>query len=342
VLSRVPLGADVVENALEKLWVHGGAKIDSPDSVARGGPQWERSYLARRNHKVEQLERITRFAASRNCRVVQLVEHFGDQEDDGHRCGACDICAPGDCVAFRFRPPNVAERADLERILEALLRANGQASGRLHRELFGEARDRDEFERLVGGLVRGGFVLEQADSFEKDGRVIEYRRLFLASAGRKGKDLESVPMAGLSPQAARRSQPRAARRAPAVSTNLEARLAPLPADSQEEPGAPRHFVVAPVRTRAAQKAQSRAHAAADPAVVDALRDWRLGKARSLEVPAFCILSNRTLEGIARAMPANEADLLAVKGVGPKVVEKFGAAILARLRQVAQGQGSDDA
>ena len=66
----------------------------------------------------------------------------------------------------------------------------------------------------------------------------------------------------------------------------------------------------------------------DPALVEALRAWRLGEARRRKVPAYCVLSNRTIEEIARARPHEERALLAVKGIGHKVVEQYGAAILA--------------
>jgi superfamily II DNA helicase RecQ len=47
-------------------------------------------------------------------------------------------------------------------------------------------------------------------------------------------------------------------------------------------------------------------------------------------PALCVLSNRTLEDIARARPKDLHALLRVKGVGPRVVERYGAAILERV------------
>jgi ATP-dependent DNA helicase RecQ len=51
----------------------------------------------------------------------------------------------------------------------------------------------------------------------------------------------------------------------------------------------------------------------------------------MSVPAFCVLSNRTLEAIAAARPRSEDELLDVHGVGPKVVERFGSAILSLIR-----------
>ncbi len=48
------------------------------------------------------------------------------------------------------------------------------------------------------------------------------------------------------------------------------------------------------------------------------------------VPAYVVLSNRQLEGIAAAMPADERELLACNGIGPTKLERYGDDILAIL------------
>jgi DNA topoisomerase-3 len=59
-----------------------------------------------------------------------------------------------------------------------------------------------------------------------------------------------------------------------------------------------------------------------------LKAWRLAEARRRRVPAFRILTDRTLEGVAAAAPRDEERLLAVSGMGPTLVRKHGARILA--------------
>jgi DNA topoisomerase-3 len=66
---------------------------------------------------------------------------------------------------------------------------------------------------------------------------------------------------------------------------------------------------------------------ASPDLVAALKAWRLAEARRRRVPAFRILTDRTLLGIAAAAPRTEEDLLAVSGMGPTLVRKHGARIL---------------
>ncbi|NJN47719.1 MAG: hypothetical protein HC808_15975 [Candidatus Competibacteraceae bacterium] len=53
----------------------------------------------------------------------------------------------------------------------------------------------------------------------------------------------------------------------------------------------------------------------------------MSEARKRKVPAFHILSDRVLVAVAAAQPDNEAALLAVTGIGPIVVRKYGQQIL---------------
>ena len=48
------------------------------------------------------------------------------------------------------------------------------------------------------------------------------------------------------------------------------------------------------------------------------------------MPAFRILTNRTLTELAAARPRDEAALLAVRGIGPTVARKYGATLLELL------------
>jgi DNA topoisomerase-3 len=69
-----------------------------------------------------------------------------------------------------------------------------------------------------------------------------------------------------------------------------------------------------------------------------LREWRLNEARRRKVPAFRILTDRTLAAICRARPADGDELLEVSGIGPTLLRKYGRKILAL---VDAGPTSDD-
>jgi DNA topoisomerase-3 len=123
---------------------------------------------------------MAKFAEAQGCRMLHLVQHFGDQEDDGSPCGMCDVCAPESCVGRKFREPSAAEVAAIKKILAALSSEDGQAMGRLHRDTFGDTLDRRSFEHIVNGLLRAGLVHVRTESFEKSGELIEFRRVTLA------------------------------------------------------------------------------------------------------------------------------------------------------------------
>jgi len=68
--------------------------------------------------------------------------------------------------------------------------------------------------------------------------------------------------------------------------------------------------------------------------VQALREWRLARARADEVPAFVVFSDRTLAELASRSPRTLAELAAVPGIGPAKLERYGSELLAQLANVA--------
>jgi DNA helicase II / ATP-dependent DNA helicase PcrA len=68
--------------------------------------------------------------------------------------------------------------------------------------------------------------------------------------------------------------------------------------------------------------------------VQALREWRLARARADEVPAFVVFSDRTLAELAARTPHTLAELAAVPGIGPAKLERYGPELLARIAELA--------
>ncbi len=65
----------------------------------------------------------------------------------------------------------------------------------------------------------------------------------------------------------------------------------------------------------------------DLPLFDALVAWRLDAARAAGVPAYVIFDNKSLRAVAKARPGDTRQLLAVPGVGPVKLERYGAAVL---------------
>ena len=68
-----------------------------------------------------------------------------------------------------------------------------------------------------------------------------------------------------------------------------------------------------------------------PELVQALIDWRREKCQRDNVPAFMVLHQKTLLGIADTAPATKEELMSVKGFGKAKYETYGEEILAIVR-----------
>ena len=66
----------------------------------------------------------------------------------------------------------------------------------------------------------------------------------------------------------------------------------------------------------------------------ALREWRLARARADEVPAYVVFNDRTLAELVARTPRTIAELAAVPGIGPAKLERYGAELLEQLAGVA--------
>jgi len=209
------------DKAVEKLWVHGGVQGVIEDELSRGRDGWREPYAAQRALRVEQLALMARFAEGRDCRMLALVRHFGDQEDAGHPCGLCDVCAPHASIKGNAPPPQAVRDS---------IAASSKPRGKRGRK-----------------------------------------------AGKRG--------------------PRRASKTPAVA---------LPSSG---PSA---------------------------ALVATLRNWRLLESKKKRVPAFRVLTNRALVAIADARPGSAPALKAVKGVGPKLLKKYGAQLVALCARDGSG------
>jgi DNA topoisomerase-3 len=282
------------DTALEKLWTHGGAVMDFEENVARGEPTWRDGYEAQRTQKSEQLEEMLRFADCSQCRMATLVRHFGDVRDGRTNCGICDFCAPNDCVAQLFRDPTAAESRLAEKVLELLVKPGTLAAGRLHSDIGGEAAvPRRDFERLLGGLARAGLVRLEEASFEKDGKSISFRKVHITMDGR--------------------AEAQAGSPAFTITEILDAESRPVKKAGKAAAGKKKGKRLAPATRQTGE-------------LEKALKAWRLGEAKRQGVPAFRIMTDRTLGEIADQRPGTTNALLGIHGMGLKNVEKYGAAI----------------
>jgi len=79
--------------------------------------------------------------------------------------------------------------------------------------------------------------------------------------------------------------------------------------------------------------------AAEEAQFDELRAWRLERAREAAVPAYRILSDRSLRHVVRARPSSLEQLAQTPGIPSPTVERYGAALLALLTDTGAPAGA---
>jgi superfamily II DNA helicase RecQ len=160
-------------------------------------------------------------------------------------------------------------------------------------------------------MTQAGLIEMEDAEYEKDGEVKKFRKVRLTETGRilrPGTAVELLISDGLVEEFGGRSA------APA------------------RPRKPKAAKAEPSKTGVLKVAESRAAAPApmtleDEAVAARLRSWRSAEAKRLGVPAYVVLHDRTLNALAQARPRNPNQLLAVDGMGPAKVEKFGSPIL---------------
>jgi ATP-dependent DNA helicase RecQ len=83
-----------------------------------------------------------------------------------------------------------------------------------------------------------------------------------------------------------------------------------------------------LRTKPVKKLNDEPLSASEKQWFDELKDWRRQKANELDVPAFVILSDRTLRQLAKQTPATLDELAQIHGFGPTKLERFGPEVIA--------------
>jgi superfamily II DNA helicase RecQ len=304
------LGEEEFDKALEKLEIHGGARVDFGGSVTAGGTGWKKTYTIQAQHRAEQFEKVLRFTTSSECRMAALVRHFGDVEDARRSCGICDVCDPAGAVLRLFRRPTAAERTIVQAIANELRAVDYKAAGTLQRSLDLLGRlSRGEFDALLDAMVRAGLIAIEDAEYEKDGEVKRYRKVRLTEAGlelRATTPVELLISDGVVEEfSGQKTAPKRSRKTMATSNTGSLKSTSTKAVEAE-----------PIKLTTAGEA-----------LATRLKEWRAAEAKQQGVPAFVVLHDRTLAAIAHARPADLRQLLEINGMGPAKVERFGVAIL---------------
>jgi RecQ family ATP-dependent DNA helicase len=307
------------DKALEKLEIHGGARMDFGGNVTAGGTGWKKTYTIQAQFRAEQIEKVLRYTTQHQCRMAALVRHFGDEEDATRSCGVCDVCDPAEAVLRQFRRATARERAIAQAIVDDLRPVSYRGAGSLQRSLeLADRLSRKEFDELLGAMAKANLIEMEEAEYEKDGEVRRYRKVMLTETGRElraSTPVELLVSDGVVEEFGGRAEPPVRRKKAKATAGTAAR-------TQAGSGSARAFEAA----KAAAPALLRLTAEGE-ALVARLKAWRAAEAQRLGVPAYIVLHDRALAALAQARPRNRRQLLEVDGLGPAKTERFGEAIL---------------
>ncbi|ODR26704.1 hypothetical protein BHQ19_05365 [Mycolicibacterium porcinum] len=65
----------------------------------------------------------------------------------------------------------------------------------------------------------------------------------------------------------------------------------------------------------------------DEELLAELKEWRLRVSKEMKVPAYVVFTDNTLIAIAESLPADEAALVALPGIGARKLEQYGPDVL---------------
>jgi len=272
----------------------------------------------RRAAEYGKLERVIRYARTRRCRQLEILDYFGDP--NLYNCGTCDNCvATGTSKTVAATGPTDGKLLKHVRMaLSGVARANGRFGRDLIAQmLFGSKSSKVtkwKLDRLsTYGLLSGLKLAEVATLLEvlieaglvQQNDVDKFRPVLVLSA------FGTEVMRGASDLTTELPLP----------SDLRAKIAdgaPAPEDQADNPGP---------------------HP--DPEGARRLRTWRGERAELESVPAYRILTNAAMDAVSRERPSTLEQLEQIKGIGPATVANYGADILEVIHAVAGEPPTND-
>jgi ATP-dependent DNA helicase RecQ len=248
---------------------------------------------------ISKLDALVALAETANCRRTRLLGYFGETLA-AETCGNCDNC---------LSPPAMRDGKIIAQKLLSCAYRTGQRFGAMH---------------LIDVLV--GRETERVKQFGHD-------RLSVFGVGRELNEKQwraalrqLVAMGHLRPDTEAFGALKLTETARGVlKGETEVML------REEIPGSRNRAVRAKSRRGDLAPLPPGQAAAGNPALVTALRAWRSNVARQHGVPAYVVLHDSTIDGIAAVRPTTLTQLRGIAGIGDKKLEHYGAELLALVK-----------
>jgi len=279
------------------------AGVVDPDGGIRkltGAPVDFEEQAQLKEHAYARVSQVMDYASSRGCRHARIADYFGE-EGVPRTCHSCDNCLDPRSVETIAVAP-----ADVEAAIACVARFKGHlGAARIALILHGKLDAWATSKPWVKDLAFFGSLREWDLDRIRD-LVSALVELGVIVRGHGEKPTMSVTKTGLAFLAGEQS---------------------LTVELEVGPSRP-----APRRTGIANGLST--SDLTDGALMrfEALRQWRLDMAREAKLPPYVIFHDKTLAEIARIQPASLPALAAIAGVGPAKLERYGAAVLAVMRE----------
>jgi ATP-dependent DNA helicase RecQ len=248
---------------------------------------------------IGKLEALVGLAETAGCRRGRLLGYFGETPGSA-KCGNCDNC---------LSPPRLQDGKVIAQKLLSCAYRTGQRFGAMH---------------LIDVLV--GRETDRVKQFGHD-------KLSVFGIGRELNEKQwratlrqLVAMDHLRPDSEAFGALKLTDSARGVlKGETEVML------REETPGSRLRAVRTKSRRGDIAPISSAADKAGDPTLLGALRAWRSQVARTRGVPAYVVLHDSTIDGIAASRPATLAQLRGIPGIGDKKLEHYGDELLALVK-----------
>ena len=248
---------------------------------------------------IAKLEALVGLAETASCRRSRLLGYFGEMLKPA-KCGNCDNC---------LSPPRLRDGKVIAQKLLSCAYRTGQRFGAMH---------------LIDVLV--GRMTERVKQFGHD-------KLSVFGIGRELNEKQwraalrqLVAMGYLQPDSEAFGALKLTETARGVlKGGTEVML------REQVPGP--HIRATRARSRRGDIAPQAAGQGetVNTTLLGALRTWRSAMARQRGVPAYVVLHDATIEGIATARPTTSAQLRGIPGIGDKKLEHYGDELLALVK-----------
>ena len=247
---------------------------------------------------IGKLEALVGLAETTNCRRTRLLGYFGENLAIA-RCGNCDNC---------LSPPQLRDGKVIAQKLLSCAYRTGQRFGAMH---------------LIDVLI--GRLTDRVKQFGHDRISVFGIGAELNEKQWRGAIRQLVAMGHLQPDAEAFGALKLTETARGVlKGETEVML--------REPTAGSHR---PSRTKSRRGDIASVTAgqgkAGDPTLIGSLRAWRSEVARQRGVPAYVVLHDSTIDGIAASRPTTPGQLRNIPGIGDKKLEHYGDELIALVK-----------